>query len=182
MPRSKRFCTIDDCDQPRVGRGWCGRHYQRWYATGSTDEPIRIDEGWPEGMKPCSGCREMKPLDDFFRATRGRSGRQSQCRDCMSAARKRWAKGAKYGLADGEYEAMFEKQGGLCAACGKPPTAGQRLCIDHEHDTGRVRGLLCHSCNLGIGSLGDSVEGVAAALAYLVASSVLENDDLLAAV
>ncbi len=53
-------------------------------------------------------------------------------------------------LTEAEYEAMLEAQGGVCALCGRPPTAKQALAPDHDHKTGRVRGLVCWTCNLKV--------------------------------
>ena len=50
------------------------------------------------------------------------------------------------------YERMLEEQGGLCAICGRPPTASRRLDIDHDHTEMRVRGLLCPACNIRLGN------------------------------
>jgi hypothetical protein len=52
-----------------------------------------------------------------------------------------------YNITLGEYEAMLRFQGGVCATCRRPPTR-QRLCVDHDHRTKQVRGLLCGWCNL----------------------------------
>lgn len=52
----------------------------------------------------------------------------------------------KYGITLDQYEAMFEAQGGVCAMCGRPPGKRQ-LDVDHSHQTGEVRGLLCPYCN-----------------------------------
>jgi hypothetical protein len=79
----------------------------------------------------------------------------------------------KFGLTVNEYEAQMIRQGGVCACCGSPPTAKRRLAVDHDHVSGRLRGLLCHRCNLGIGSLGDSIEGVERALVYLRQEGIL---------
>lgn len=59
-----------------------------------------------------------------------------------------------YGLTRAEYDAMVIAQGGVCAVCGRGPQRTE-LCIDHDHETGRVRGLLCQHCNRGLGLLGD---------------------------
>jgi len=51
-----------------------------------------------------------------------------------------------------EFDAMMEAQGGVCLFCGRPPyKRNKRLCVDHDHDTGRVRGLLCLKCNAALG-------------------------------
>lgn len=57
-----------------------------------------------------------------------------------------------------------------CENCGRIPGVGRGLALDHDHVTGKFRGWLCYRCNLGIGLLGDSVEGVASAVEYLLKS------------
>lgn len=81
-----------------------------------------------------------------------------------------WAKEieSKYGITADEYSARLENQGGGCACCGaKQNASGKRLFVDHCHETGRIRGILCHNCNAGIGALGDNVEGLERAIEYL---------------
>lgn len=76
----------------------------------------------------------------------------------------------RYGLTEEGYKEMLEKQGGVCAICSKREINGLSLAIDHDHRTGKVRGLLCRMCNTGLGSLGDTVESLETALRYLRAS------------
>jgi hypothetical protein len=71
----------------------------------------------------------------------------------------------KYGLTLEGYNDLVRSQGGRCAICG----AASTLCVDHDHATGRVRGLLCHNCNRGIGLLGDDAARVGRAAEYLAA-------------
>ena len=79
-----------------------------------------------------------------------------------------------------EYNDLFDRQGGLCAICRQPETVRrmkkgdgpERLAVDHCHDTGRIRGLLCFKCNTAIGSLGDTQEHVNRAINYLQGVSV----------
>jgi len=71
----------------------------------------------------------------------------------------------KYNISLEDYQDLFDKQGGLCAIC---ETFQERyLDIDHDHYTGKIRGLLCRACNIGIGHLQDSPAVVEAALRYL---------------
>lgn len=79
---------------------------------------------------------------------------------------------AKYGLSIGRYMEMYQRQGGACAICRTPYAAvikakQRRLYVDHDHATGRPRGLLCHSCNTAIGHLRDDPKLLASAIAYL---------------
>ena len=60
---------------------------------------------------------------------------------------------AKYGITPEDYDRMLEQQGGGCCLCGAPPPEGGSLHVDHDHDTGRVRSLLCFRCNAGLGQL-----------------------------
>lgn len=74
-----------------------------------------------------------------------------------------------YGLTEDQYDKMLSDQGGACAICGKgADRRSPYLCIDHDHNTGRVRGLLCNACNLGVGIYETRREKL---LAYLATSS-----------
>ena len=73
----------------------------------------------------------------------------------------------KYGITLADYDAMLLAQGGGCAICATPQPDGQSLHVDHDHDTGAVRGLLCFNCNAGIGLFGHDVRALDAAAAYL---------------
>lgn len=81
---------------------------------------------------------------------------------------------AFYGITPEQYEAMLTAQDGKCAICGEgePAAHGRtgrqfRLSVDHDHSTGRVRGLLCQKCNRAIGLMGDNTETLRRALDYL---------------
>lgn len=74
---------------------------------------------------------------------------------------------AKYGISLVEYQKMVLDHGGVCAICHEPNYDGRRLVVDHCHDTGKVRGLLCNACNGGIGLLKDSVLRLESAINYL---------------
>jgi len=80
----------------------------------------------------------------------------------------------KYGITLRELNVMFEAQDRRCAICRSPlrwakATAKGRgiACVDHDHQTGRVRGILCHHCNRSLGTFGDDLEGIMRVVAYL---------------
>lgn len=65
------------------------------------------------------------------------------------------------------YEELLKKQNNVCAICGEECAARTRLSIDHDHKTGAIRGLLCMSCNLGIGKFHDDIVKLEKAILYL---------------
>src|SRR3989442_9160388 len=76
---------------------------------------------------------------------RHRAARQAKQREYYRTKRRMY----RYGVTDAEYQAMLQRQNGLCAICGKTQT--RQLCLDHDHETGQVRGLLCDRCNRALG-------------------------------
>lgn len=76
-----------------------------------------------------------------------------------------WQNGLrKYGITTDDYLSLLAKQEEACAICHKP---SELLCVDHDHDSGQVRGLLCDSCNKLLGFSGDSPEVLTNAIEYL---------------
>lgn len=74
----------------------------------------------------------------------------------------------KYGLTLAAFDALFNAQGRVCRCCGSSdPKYKYGWCVDHDHVTGEIRGIVCHDCNVGIGRLGDTLEGVQRAVIYL---------------
>lgn len=148
-----------------------------------------------EGKKTCKRCGEIKPLQDFYAKRYGGERYQSWCKVCQKAAiisgynndpekhaayNREWGrknKGRKadialktrLGVPHGTYERMLAEQGGQCAICGttNPGSRINRFHVDHAESTGRVRGLLCGRCNMGIGQLFHDEAHMAAALAYI---------------
>lgn len=72
----------------------------------------------------------------------------------------------RYGITVAQYNELILKQNGACAIC-KTEGNRQSLSVDHDHETGRIRGLLCHNCNLAIGLCHDSIEILKASIEYL---------------
>lgn len=138
--------------------------------------------------KKCRTCGEYKPRSDFSRHANAKGGVQSDCKACAvvlqrERSQRQPAKTAQirrnsklkfaYGITIKDYNAMLIVQGGKCAICGTTEPGGRiGLCgpvfhVDHCHTNGTIRGLLCNSCNLGLGNFKDSVINLAKAIAYL---------------
>lgn len=81
----------------------------------------------------------------------------------------RWHLQTRYGITIEEFDRMFALQSGVCAICHKPEKDNykRRLSVDHDHNTGKVRGLLCHACNTAIGKFGDNPDRLESAARYL---------------
>ena len=77
----------------------------------------------------------------------------------------------EFGITPKEYDGLLKDQGGKCAICGAidSDSTGRRLAVDHDHVTGKVRGLLCHNCNVGIGNFKDDPNLLRKAIKYLEA-------------
>lgn len=78
----------------------------------------------------------------------------------------------RYGVTPEQFDQMLADQNGVCAICGEPETRMRLdvllpLSVDHDHVTGRVRGLLCHPCNQAIGFFKDDPERLVKAIEYL---------------
>jgi hypothetical protein len=133
-------------------------------------------------MKLCNGCGETKPLDAFYRNRRGkiiarckpchrranRSYEQSGRRD-RSRSRRRWRERLReYGLTVDDFDRMLVEQVGRCGACSAPLV---KVNVDHCHQTGAVRGLLCGGCNSAAGMAGDDPARLRQIAAYLEGSA-----------
>lgn len=105
------------------------------------------------------------------------SRKRPYCKDC-SADRDREA---RFGIPPEEYRRLLEFQGGACAICKEPEASVgnngevKALAVDHDHATGHIRGLLCQSCNTGLGMFGDSHFALCAAADYLKRQNTRRN-------
>lgn len=128
--------------------------------------------------KRCATCTEEKDRSAFSPDGRKRDGLYGSCRQCRadkqqskrgrSDLRERQGQHfkARYGITVEDYDVLLAEQGGKCAVCGEVPS--HRLHVDHDHETGRVRGLLCTWCNKGLGSFRDDPDKLLSAAAYLI--------------
>ena len=148
----------------------------------------------PEILKICRSCQQAKPRSEFGRMSQNWDGYKHKCKACYVEYQRQWRlknpEAARrkerewrqrnpqsqrprhlrhrYGLEVDTYQQLVVRQGGACAICGTVADDPWNMQVDHCHTTGKIRGLLCHKCNKGIGLLGDDPDRVAAALRYLL--------------
>lgn len=145
-----------------------------------------------ENLKRCGRCRESYELSMFHKDNSRKDGLNPTCKLCRSIESKKYSRadynkeyfksdnGAytrrkyvlmhSYKLSEEEYTEMLDKTRGCCPVCLQGFTFGKtkrRIVIDHNHETGEVRGLLCSSCNVGLGQVGDTLESVERLVKYL---------------
>lgn len=152
-------------------------------------------------MKICCHCKVEKPLTEFYKNSAGnKDGLSSWCCVCtkQSAARRVASPEGKkyrrryrklypklvsaairksrlkkvYNLSTVEYEQLLHEQQSCCSICKTPAIKFTKpLCIDHDHQTGKVRGLLCHNCNLLLGNAHDNIDILHESIHYLTKHS-----------
>lgn len=124
----------------------------------------------PSSRKVCTGCEFRKPYMDYRKEPTRRDGFQARCKSCEAAVRTKQYRRRVYGLSEVDYLAMKQLQGCRCAICGTHEDE-RPLVVDHCHQTGKVRGLLCQPCNGALGILGDNADRLLSAICYLAQSS-----------
>ena len=127
-------------------------------------------------MKRCPDCGETKALEEFPRNKNSKDGRHTYCKPCHNARgretiqrlhgnSRHYHLKKRYGIGADEFDELVRQQGGVCAICRRADPEH----VDHSHETGEVRGILCFNCNGGLGQFRDSIDALAAAAAYLSA-------------
>lgn len=111
----------------------------------------------------------MRPHAEWHKNARSSDGFASYCKPCRKERGRTGHLKRAYGLSAAEWEAKAAAQGGACAVCGTVTV----LHVDHDHETERVRGLLCLNCNQGLGKFKDSVAVLTSAASYLRQRSIV---------
>lgn len=186
-----RRCCIEGCEKEvhNVQNGWCGTHYARWIRNG---DPLVVKKKAakyaPDGTKLCPDCEEpMRPEEEESSWVTPRV----YCKECALTRTRRWRKTRTpeqwaayrrratiegHGMTEESYAEMLAAQGGGCKLCKSKDPRGKgvfhidhdHLCCPGSHSCGKcVRGLLCHPCNSGMGSLNDDPALLRAAADYI---------------
>lgn len=188
---SDEICRIPGCDRPRdkkQNRTICQMHRVRYGRHKSYDLPTAPK--LPEGiLKICKKHGELT-ASQVYQRIKGKVW--LSCRKCVKESYGKfknkvsgsywndhkkfiYIKGTGLKVSKELYFQILESQNHLCAICKRPESivnstltmTPKRLAIDHDHKTGKLRGLLCHKCNVSIGSMDDSIETLEEAIRYL---------------
>lgn len=137
----------------------------------------KVDKDSPTRI--CHTCGLDKPWSEFHRHSQGTNGYTSRCKNCVQKEvkgrhdadplawkenRKRINLETSYGISLEEFNLRVRKQNNLCGICREPMTLPH---VDHNHETGKNRDLLCFRCNIGLGYFKDSPARLEAAINYL---------------
>jgi hypothetical protein len=144
----------------------CNRERNRvWYRERrrSMGKEVRNHSWIPDGFRWCPTCEQPVAHEDFTRNSRTASGFGSQCKPCHRRASSSAYFYRAYKLTRAEIADLRLAQDDRCAICSEP--GPQHL--DHDHETGRVRQLLCQRCNQGLGLLQDDPDVLRAAARYV---------------
>lgn len=175
-----KICTAaTDKEYREVNKEKIAARKKEWYETNREHDLARKKVYREENAeKESARAKSYREANREKVAARQKQYREANRERLLVQKRAYWYR-AKYRLTVEEYDAMVERAGGVCEICHEPPPAdspiaGNRvLHVDHDHETGEVRGVLCHNCNKALGLIGDA--NIAAAVAYIEAGRDLRG-------
>jgi len=197
MRKEHDTCTMEGCGRPHKARGYCQTHYMQFKRGLAPVGPIRsrvsvkpdecAEDGCAEPVKAKGLCKAhyQRLLRHGHTMYRDRKTAAKPC-DIAACDNHSYAKGlchahyikqrkwSSFGVDATRYQEMLREQKGVCAICGKPERAPDKasgktrdMAIDHNHETGAIRQLLCSNCNRALGRFRDDPALLDAAMAYL---------------
>ena len=151
--------------------------------------------------KKCVYCNKELSISEFNKNPRLKDGFNNNCKNCVKTKTKKWREENKerikkyrleyfsknqerikgwslkehFGINVEDYKKLLKFQSGRCKICGSTSFGRKQIkyfCVDHDHETGKIRGLLCHHCNTALGSMKDNIENLKNMIAYLEQSKV----------
>lgn len=174
------YFNLHDGVNPRNVCKMCQRRYskEKEVERRKNNKYLHIDE---TALKQCTRCKQTKVLKEFPLNRAKKHGVDSWCASCVSIAAKERLKNQtaedryryrlvkEYGITFEQKEGLFESQGKKCGACGEemPPDLKKVWPVDHCHTTGRIRGVICYTCNTSLGMARDSIETLHKLIVYL---------------
>ena len=136
-------------------------HYRRRQEAKGKQVREKVDV--PTVHKLCRTCGEVKPHSDWHRNATASDGLSTRCKSCRAVQGRQDHLKRQYGITEAERDELIASQGGVCCIC----LSAVPEHVDHCHKTGRVRGVLCFSCNAALGQFKDRPDAIRRAAAYV---------------
>ena len=182
--RCKIFRPWSEFNKNKHGTGghqsWCRDCFREHHGRQKKKEYLITDSG-----RECSECGQFKLWSEFHKRRDLSAGHASQCKSCRKERTERDTENGsirnrelrrKYGIGLDEYNELAKGQGNCCAICGTKDKGTARgktryWSVDHDHATGKLRGLLCQQCNALLGMAKDEIAILERAIEYLCNST-----------
>lgn len=157
-------CSIENCQTKSVKRGYCDKHYRRWWVHGDPNTILIHRHNLESNSKTCPTCSIEKLKKEFYSSKYNKDGLRGQCKTCETSYQllhaddrrdyhKNWKLLDRYGITLDDWEDLFLSQDHKCAICKTEKHNGINWHTDHCHETGLVRGILCFDCNNVVGKV-----------------------------
>jgi hypothetical protein len=156
MTDAKRTCSFDGCEKPRKAKGLCSGHWRQQHR-GADLSQLANRNTVVDGLKFCAGCEQTLPVERFGKKHHYHTELCKLCRNIKSRS-------VTYGISIDEVRALLARP---CDVCGDAMTSLKTHHIDHCHDTGKVRGVLCHGCNTALGLVREDTQVLRALISYI---------------
>ncbi|MGI5351251.1 endonuclease VII domain-containing protein [Streptomyces sp. CA-250714] len=142
----------------------CAREYaKQWDKRKRHERRLLKYPPTPAGYKLCRSCGQVKPHSEWHRNATASDGLSTRCKQCKATEGRAGHLKRKYGMTVEGRQALVDEQFGICPICLRPDPEH----VDHDHETGRVRGVLCFSCNAALGQFRDRPDVMRRAAAYV---------------
>lgn len=149
-------CEFPGCGNRRNGKTYCMAHEDHFRA-GQELRPLQRRAYIIDGQKECMDCERVLPVEMFYKHGQSVIPR---CKDCQAIKARR----IRYGIPRDQVIEMMTRP---CDACGTEELSDRQRHIDHDHDTGEVRGVLCHRCNVALGMVRSDPQVLRGLIAYM---------------
>lgn len=161
----KNFSSCEGLIAKKSENGYCRKCYSCISSKRQRDRYKASD--FVVDSKKCATCNEVKGSSEFTKATHSKDGLFSYCKICKSFNDRY----RKYGVTRKEYENLLKIQANKCKLCDSEDSGTYKhkhaFSVDHCHITGKIRGLLCNTCNRGLGLFKDNIKLLEKAVKYL---------------
>jgi len=140
------------------------KYYKEWSKKLKTEFESGIRER--AKSKTCCKCKQNKSSSEFHEWNYSLSGLSPECKLCNKTKVRALGR-KKFGSSEEDFEKRFKLQNSKCGICGIEREEKRAFSLDHDHKTGRIRGILCTKCNLGLGYFSDNKDLLSKAVSYL---------------